>query len=207
MEFRDTGLPSHPAIEKSFETLQAFDKDDKYTTRGVLIARRIATDSLHKDPEAIAAGLLVPLAQDLGPFLCARADLPGRVPDLLEALFAFGKTSMTGAPMDDHYKALDSAERTVILASSSRMFEVTAEDLKTTFTNAAAKPAGDASELHAMLAPVKDFTDMVARNETEELALVKRCQDAMKRIENSLDGAGIKLTPASKQDAPKPPAL
>lgn len=206
MEFKDSGLPSHPAIEKAFETLQQFDKDDKYTTRGVLIAKLVATESVHKDPEAIAAGLLVPLAQDLGPFLCARADLPGRIPDILEGMFAFGKMSMAGAATDQLYKELDPAVRAVALASSTRMFEVTAEDLESTFAkNGGKAPKGDdAANIRAMLNPIKDFTDMVARNETEELSLVKKCQAAMQRIENCLDDAGIKLSPASKPHTPKP---
>ena len=206
MEFRDTGLPSHPAIEKAFETLLQFDKDDKYTTRGVLIAKLVATESVHKDPEAIAAGLLVPLAQDLGPFLCARADLPGRVPDILEGVFAFGKMSMAGTAMDDTYRELDPAIRAVVLASSTGMFEVTAQDLESTFAQTGGKaPTGDdATAIRAMLNPIKDFTDMAARNETEELALVKKCKSAMQRIEICLDDAGIKLTPAAKPNTPKP---
>ena len=207
MNFSETGLPSHPAIEKAFETLQQFDRDDKYSTRGVLIAKMIATESIHKDPEAIAAGLLVPLAQDLGLFLCARADLPGRVPEILEGVFALGKMSMAGATPDEAYAELDPAVRAAALAASTRMFEVTAEDLETTFRKNGGKPAtgDDALQIRAMLAPIKDFTDMVTRNETEELALVKKCQAAMQRIENCLDDAGIKLAPATKRDnGPKP---
>jgi hypothetical protein len=92
--------------------------------------------------------------------------------------------------------------RAVVLASSTRMFEVTAEDLETTLKGK--KPVGDdATPIRAMLTPIKDFTDMVARNETEELALLKKCQKAMQRIEDCLDGAGIKLTPAAKPQTPK----
>jgi hypothetical protein len=203
MKFSDTGLPSHPAIEKSFDVLRQFDKDDAYTSRGVLIAKLIATHGAHKDPEAIAAGLLVPLAQDLGPFLCAKADLPGRVPEIIESLFAFGKTSMTGAAMDQPYSALDPAVRSVVLASSIRMFEVTAQDLENSLHNTEPAQAPDKKRIKDMLAPLRDFTDVVTRNETEELALVKKCQDAMKRIEDFLDDAGIKLNPAAKPNAPK----
>lgn len=201
MEFRDTGLPSHPAIEKAFETLQQFDKDDQYTSRGVLIARLIATKGIHKDPEAIAAGLLAPLAQDLGPFLCARADLPGRIPEILEALFTFGKTSMTGVPMDQAYAELDPAVRSVILASSIRVFEVTAEDLEKTLSS---DPHMDRSQLSAMLTPIRNLSDVFSAKEAEELALVKQCQDVMHRIEDNLDGAGIKLAPAARPRTPKP---
>jgi hypothetical protein len=203
MKFSETGLPSHPAIEKSFEILRQFDQGDAYTTRGVLIAKLIATQGAHKDPEAIAAGLLVPLAQDLGPFLCAKAELPGRVPEIIEALFAFGKTSMTGAAMDKPYAALDPAVRSVVLASSVRMFEVTAEDLENSLNNAEPAQGPDKKRIQGMLAPLRDFTDVVTRNETDERALVKKCQEAMKRIEDSLDGAGIKLPPAAKPHTPK----
>lgn len=203
MKFSETGLPSHPAIEKSFEVLRQFDQGDAYTTRGVLIAKLIATHGAHKDPEAIAAGLLVPLAQDLGPFLCAKADLPGRIPEIIESLFAFGKTSMTGAVMDQPYIELDPAVRSVVLASSMRMMEVTAEDLEKTLGNADPTQAPDKKRIKDMFAPLRDFTDVVTRNETDELALVKKCQEAMKRIEDSLDGAGIKLNPAAKPHTPK----
>jgi hypothetical protein len=203
MKFSDTGLPSHPAIEKSFEVLRQFDKDDAYTTRGVLIAKLIATHGANKDPEAIAAGLLIPLAQDLGPFLCAKADLPGRVPEIIESLFAFGKTSMTGAAMDKPYAGLDPAVRSVVLASSIRMFEVTALDLENSLTNCEPAQAPDNDRIQAMLAPLRDFTDVITRNEKDELALVKKCREAMKRIEDSLDNAGIKLPPAAKPNAPK----
>ncbi|MEZ0225550.1 MAG: hypothetical protein ACAH83_13425 [Alphaproteobacteria bacterium] len=203
MKFSDTGLPSHPAIEKSFEVLRQFDKGDAYTTRGVLIATLIATAGKHKDPEAIAAGLLVPLAQDLGPFLCAKAELPGRVPEIIESLFAFGKTSMTGAAMDKPYADLDPAVRSVVLASSVRMFEVTAGDLENSLNNTEPAQGPDKKNIKAMLAPLRDFTDVVTRNEKDELALVKKCQEAMKRIEDSLDSAGIKLPPAAKPNTPK----
>ena len=56
----------------------------------------IAHHGVHKDPDAIAAGLLVPLAQDLGPFLGAKADLPGRVREILDGVFTLGKASMCG---------------------------------------------------------------------------------------------------------------
>jgi len=203
MKFSDTGLPSHPAIEKSFDVLRQFDNGDAYTTRGVLIAKLIADHGANKDPEAIAAGLLVPLAQDLGPFLCAKADVPGRVPEIIESVFAFGKQTMTGAAMDKTYAELDPAVRSVVLASSVRMMEVTAEDLKNSLGNAEPAQAQDKKDITAMLAPLRDFTDVVARNETEELALAKKLQAVMKRIEDTLDGAGIKLNPASKPNTPR----
>lgn len=203
MKFSDTGLPSHPAIEKSFDVLRQFDQGDAYTTRGVLIAKLIATQGVHKDPEAIAAGLLVPLAQDLGPFLCAKAELPGRVPEIIESIFAFGKQTMTGAAMDKTYTELDPAVRSVVLASSVRMMEVTAEDLENTIRNTEPAQPPDKDRIKAMLAPLRDFTDVVTRNETDELPLVKKCQESMKRIEDSLDNAGIKLNPAAKPNTPK----
>jgi hypothetical protein len=207
MKFEDTRLPRHPTVEKAFSELVRLDPDDKYTTRGLRIARLVAHHGVNKDPDAIAAGLLVPLAQDLGPFLGAKADLPGRVPEMLDAVFSLGKASMCGAATDSAYSALDPAVRTVVLASSIRMFDVTAEDIEQSFKQTGAKP--DPEKIRDMLLPVKAFTDMVARHETEEPALVGKCRAAMQRIESFLDEAGIKLTPASAapppvKDAPPP---
>src|ERR1700722_14759233 len=205
MNFEDTRLPRHPAVEKAFAELTRLDPDDQYTTRGLRIARLIAHHGVHKDPDAIAAGLLVPLAQDLGPFLGAKADLPGRVPEILDAVFSLGKASMCGAATDSAYSALDPAVRTVVLASSIRMFDVTAEDIEQSFAQKGAKP--DPEKIGEMLLPVKAFTEMVARHETEDPALVQKYREAMQRIERFLDDAGIKLAPAalSPVDAALPP--
>jgi hypothetical protein len=206
MKFADTGLPKHPAIEKAFAELSRLDKADDYTTRGVLIARLIADHGVHKDPEAIAAGLLIPLAQDQGPFLFARADLPGRVPDIIQCVFAFGAATMRGGETDQLYKDLDPAVRSVVLASSVRMFEVTADDLATSLAARRSGPPNAIEEnddLKHMIAPIKHFTDMVGRVEKDELPLVARCRQQMQRITAALEGADIKLPPAAP-GAPKP---
>lgn len=207
MKFADTGLPKHPAIEKAFAELTRLDKADDYTTRGVLIARLIADHGVHKDPEAIAAGLLIPMAQDQGPFLFARAELEGRVPEIIQCVFAFGAATMRGGETDRLYRDLDPAVRSVVLASSVRMFEVTADDLARSL---AARKGGEApsaieenDDLKRMIGPIKHFTDMVERIEKDEQALVARCRQQMQRITGALDQADIKLPPPAKHDAPR----
>jgi hypothetical protein len=208
VEFKDTGLPRHPAIEKAFAELLRFDRSDNYTSRGVLIAKLVADHGVHKDPESIAAGLLIPLAQDLGPFLCARADLPERVQEIIQSVFTFGAATMRGNAPDALYQALDPSVRAVVLASSARMFEVTGNDLAASL---AARKDGDPpnateenGDLRLMLGPIRHFNDMAGRVEKDELVLVGKCREQMQRITALLEGAGIKLPPAAKPPTPKP---
>jgi hypothetical protein len=203
MKFEDTGLPSHPTIEKAFNELRRFDKSDEFTTRGVLIAKLVADHGVNKTPEAIAAGLFVPLTQDHGPVALAKADLPAKVPEIVQSVFSFGAASMQGVDTAALYGALDPSVRTVILASSIRMFELTANELD----NSLKKTDEDGRKsLSAMLLPVKEFTQMVKAAEPDEAALVQKCEDYVTRIEKSLNTVGIKLNPAAKDVKPPRPS-
>ncbi len=187
MTFDDTGLPKHPLIEKAFNDLVALDSGDKFTTRGVLIAKLIADESTDKDPDAIAAGLFVPYTIESGPLSFARTDVGPRASAMIESMFAIGALAMRNESAEPFYVQQDSATRAVILASSARMFEVAALEMEQSI--AAARKAGvkqDAQFLRGALDPLSDFTDMVSRVEKQELALVKRCQQAVERIENAL---------------------
>lgn len=202
MKFEDTGLPSHPTIEKAFNELRRFDKGDEFTTRGVLIAKLVADHGVNKTPEAIAAGLFVPLAQDRGPVALAKADLPAKVPEIVQSVFSFGAASMQGVDTAALYGALDPSVRTVILASSIRMFQLTADELDNSLKKTGAE---DRKHLQAMLLPVKEFTQMVKTAEPDETALVKKCEDYVTRIEKSLSDVGLKLNPAVKDVKPPRP--
>ena len=202
MKFEDTGLPSHPTIEKAFNELRRFDKGDDFTTRGVLIAKLVADHGVNKTPEAIAAGLFVPITQDNGPVLLAKADLPAKVPEIVTSVFTFGAASMQGMDTAVLYGALDPSVRTVILASSIRMFELTANELDNSLKKTGVE---DRKHLQAMLLPVKEFTNMVKSAEPDEAALVKKCEDYVTRIEKSLSEVGLKLNPAVKDMKPPRP--
>jgi hypothetical protein len=202
MKFEDSGLPSHPTIEKAFNELNRLDKGDEFTTRGVLIAKLVADHGVNKTPEAIAAGLFVPMAQDRGPVALAKADLPAKVPEIVQSVFTFGAASMQGVDTSVLYGALDPSVRTVILASSIRMFQLTADELDKSLKKTGPE---DRTHLQAMLLPVKEFTQMVKRAEPDEAALVKKCEDYVTRIEKSLSDVGIKLNPAVKDIKPPRP--
>jgi hypothetical protein len=101
------------------------------------------------------------------------------------------------------YGALDPSVRTVILASSIRMFQLTADELDNSLKKT---PAEDRKHLQAMLLPIKEFTQMVKAAEPDEAALVKKCEDYVTRIEKSLSDVGLKLNPAVKDVKPPRPS-
>lgn len=200
LSFEDTRLPKHPAIEQAFSELRRLDADDAFTTRGVKIARLIAEHSTSKDPDAIAAGLLVPLASDHGPVLLAKAELPGRIPEIIQTMFDFGALALNDEPSEEFYKSLDPAVRSVILASSARMFDVTAQDMqdiKASKSEPLAEKQNETDYLSHTLRSLRNFTAMVTRVETEETALVAKCQKALRHIESALAGAA-EAPPAAK---------
>ena len=202
MKFEDTQLPKHPAIEKAFADLVALDAGDEFTTRGVLIAKLIAEDSRDRDPDAIAAGLFVPYTIESGPLSFARVDLPPRASAMIQAMFAMGALAMREEPTESFYRGQDAATRSVILASSARMFEAAAEEMEDSI-NTARKSGlqADAQFLRRALDPLSSFTAMVTKAETSECALVKKCQDAISRIEETLKDPAI---PAPKPTAQHP---
>lgn len=210
MNFADTKLPKHPTIEKTFAELKRLDAlldgaDDTFTTRGVKIATLIATESKAQDPDAIAAGLLVPLASDAGARLLAQADVPPRVQAIIDAVFELGGMTMRGEPIEEFYAQQDAATRSVVLASSTRMFEVMAGEMKESL--AASRKAGtaeaDAKYLQGTLQPLKKFSAMICKAETAETALAQKCEDSVAAIEKILDRAHL---PAAAPDSKKPPA-
>ncbi len=206
MKFEDTRLPKHASIEKAFNDLVALDNGDKFTTRGVLIARLIAEESIDKDPDAIAAGLFVPYTIESGPLSFARTDVGPRASAMIESMFAIGALAMRNESAEPFYVQQDGATRAVILASSARMFEVAAVEMEQSI--AAARKSGvkqDAQFLCAALEPLRSFTDMVTRVEKQELALVKHCQEAVERIENALHDPAVpaESKPAARHRGPQ----
>jgi len=207
MTFEETQLPKHPTIEKAFAELARLDSlsgsSDDFTTRGVKIARIIANDSVSKDPDAIAAGLLVPMASDAGARLLAQADIPPRVQQIIDAVFELGGITMRGEPIETYYKQQDAATRSVILASSTRMFEVMAKEMLESLE--ASRKAGtaeaDAEYLRDNLKPLKKFSTMICKAEKEETALAQKCEAAVERIEVILT---VSPPPASKPSVPGP---
>lgn len=200
--FESTGLPAHPAIRHAFAELQRLDTKDRFTTRGVKVARLIADKSVTQDPEAIAAGLLVPLASDNGAVLLARADLQGRVPEMIQSLFALGGMTLddarNGKDAEDFYKSLDPATRSVILASSVRMFDVSAQEMRAS----SVKDSQNAADyLNGTLQHLRNFAAMVNRAETEETALAAECQASLRRVESAVEAPAA---PAAKHKS-KPP--
>ncbi|MDI1227264.1 MAG: hypothetical protein PSY14_06235 [bacterium] len=203
MRFADTKLPQHPVIEQAFNELTRLDTDNQFTDRGLRIAQIIAAESLSKDPDAIAAGLLVPMASDTGQVLLAQATLPPRVTEIIQSVFDIGGMTMRGEPIETFYKELDSGARSVILASSYRMFEVMAAEMEESLI--ASRRAGakaDAAFLQETLDPVKKFTGMICRAEAEEKQLAQKCDDAVIRIETLIHGAN---PPAPTKAAPAQP--
>lgn len=196
--FKDTGLPQHPAIEQAFAELKRLDTNDSFTTRGVKIASIIANESVTQDPEAIAAGLLVPLASDHGPVLLAKAALPGRVPEIIQSLFDFGGMALSDEPTETFYKSLDPAVRSVILAASVRMFDAAAAEMEKAPPQEA---ASDADYLNRTLETLRHFTAMVSRAESDEHKLVVKCQKALHHIETAV---GKSATPAAAPQKPAP---
>lgn len=205
MTFEETSLPKHPAIEKAFAELVRLDADDKYTTRGVKIALIIARDSKSQDPDAIAAGLLVPMASDAGELLLAQADVSPRVNEIIQSVFDMGGTTMRGEPIEAFYKKQDAGTRSVILASSTRMFEVMAKEMLESLevSRKAGTAEADAEYLRENLQPLKKFSQMICKAETEETGLAQKCEAAVERIEVILS---VSPPPASKNTpaAPKP---
>lgn len=204
MKFEDTRLPKHPTIEKAFAELTRLDEADKFTSRGIKIASIIASDSAAKDPDAIAAGLLVPLASDTGGVLLGQADVPGRVSDVIHAVFELGNLVMRGEPIEDYYKKQDAGARSVILASSTRMFEVMKDEMEASLQ--ASREAGaeaDAAYLQETLTPLKQFSHMICSNETEETALAKKCENAVLEIERLISGPGHPR-PGEQGKCPRP---
>lgn len=205
MQFEDTGLPGHPTVEKAFRDLSALDAGDQFTTRGVLIARLIADESCDKDPDAIAAGLFVPYTIESGPLSFAHVELPPRASAMIQAMFAIGALAMRQEPVESFYRAQDAATRSVILASSARMFEAAAQDMDESI--ATARRSGlqaDADYLRKALEPLSAFTDMADRAETAERRLVGKCQAAISRIEETLKDPAIPAPQPAGKDAPKP---
>jgi len=204
MQFENTGLPRHPTIEKAFADLVALDAGDKFTTRGVLIARLIAEDSCDKDPDAIAAGLFVPYTIESGPLSFAHVELPARASAMIQAMFAIGALAMRQEPVESFYRSQDAATRSVILASSARMFDAAAEDMDNSI--ATARRAGlqaDAEYLRKALEPLSAFTAMADRAETTERSLVAKCQAAIARIEDTLKDPAIPAPQPAGKDVLK----
>lgn len=205
MTFEETSLPKHPTIEKAFNELTRLDADDKYTTRGVKIARIVSNDSTTKDPDAIAAALLVPMASDAGARLLAQADIPPRVTEIVDAVFELGGITMSGQAIEPFYKEQDVSTRAVILASSTRMFEVMAREMLESLeiSRKAGTAETDAEYLRETLQPLKKFSAMICKAETEETGLAQKCEAAVERIEVILS---LGPPPASKASpaAPKP---
>lgn len=205
MRFADTKLPQHPVIEQAFNELTRLDTDNNFTDRGVRIAQIIAGESMSKDPDAIAAGLLVPMASDTGQVLLAQAALPPRVTEIIQSVFDIGGMTMRCEPIETFYKELDAGARSVILASSYRMFEVMAAEMEESLI--ASRRAGakaDAAFLQETLDPVKKFTGMICLAETEEKQLAQKCDDAVIRIETLIHGANPPSPPKATPAAPKP---
>lgn len=205
MTFEETNLPKHPAIEKAFNELLRLDTEDKYTTRGVKIASIIANDSKSKDPDAIAAGLLVPMASDAGERLLAQADISPRVNEIIQSVFELGGITMRGEPIEAFYKKQDAGTRSVILASSTRMFEVMAKEMLESLevSRKAGTAEADAEYLRENLKPLKKFSAMICKAESEETGLAQKCEASVERIEVILS---LGPPPASKAapTAPKP---
>lgn len=204
MTFEESKLPKHPTIEKAFAELKRLDPDDQYTTRGIKIASIVAS-AKSQDPDAIAAGLLVPMASDAGPRLLAQADIPPRVTEIIQAVFETGAITMRGEPIEEYYKKQDAPTRSVILASSTRMFEVMALEMETSL--AASRKAGtveaDAKYLAGTLQPLKKFSAMICKAESEETGLAQKCEDAVARIETLLNSPNV--PPSAKPAAPAAP--
>ena len=185
MKFEDTNLPKHPTIEKAFEELARLDTDDQFTTRGVKIATIIARDSKSQDPDAIAAGLLVPLASDSGARLLAQANLPPRITEIIQSVFEVGTMTMRGEKTEPYYLKLDACTRSVVLASSTRMFEVMAKEMLESLelSRKAGTAEADAEYLRDTMQPLKKFSAMICKAETEETGLAQKCEAAVERIE------------------------
>ncbi len=205
MRFADTKLPQHPVIEQAFNELVRLDTDNQFTDRGIRIAQIIATESKSQDPDAIAAGLLVPMASDTGQVLLAQATLTPRVTEIIQSVFDIGGMTMRNEPIETFYKKQDAGARSVILASSYRMFEVMAAEMEESL--AASRRAGavaDAEFLKETHAPVKKFTGMICRAESEEKQLAQKCDDAVIRIETLISGANPPAPPKATPAQPKP---
>lgn len=205
MKFEDTGLPQHPTIEKAFAELTRLDEDDKFTTRGVKIAAIVATESMSKDPDAIAAGLLVPLASDTGGVLLGQANISPRVSEIIQSVFELGNLTMRGEPTGAYYSKQDAGARSVILASSTRMFEVMKEEMEASLKAARdAGAAADANYLQGTLDPLRKFADMICAHETEETALAARCKTAILDIERLISGPNPPAPPGPGGKCPRP---
>lgn len=204
MKFEDTSLPKHPTIEKAFAELVRLDESDRFTSRGVKIASLIANDSATKDPDAIAAGLLVPLASDTNGVLLGLADVPVRVSEVIESVFELGRMTMRGEPIEDYYKKQDAGARSVILASSTRMFEVMKDEMETSIkASLEAGAEADAAYLQETLTPLKQFSHMICSHETEETALAKKCENAVLEIERLISGPNHPK-PGAEGNCPRP---
>jgi hypothetical protein len=207
ISFEETRLPAHPTIEHTFEELRRLDTADEFTTRGIKIAQLIAADSPCKDPDAIAAGLLVPLASDHGPVLLAKAALPERVGRIIQSLFDFGGLALSAEDTEAFYAGQPPAVRSVILAASARMFEVTAKDMEKIAAqkDPALQTPQDSAYLTGTIDALRHFTDMISRVEKSETALVEKCRNALERIERALDDRPQPAAaPGRKPKAPKP---